>query len=306
MQKPYYGGEIMKVLFVVNPCSGRGKIKSEILEILKTFCSAGYEVTTYITSCQGDATKVAEKAKENGYELIICCGGDGTLNEVITGIMNSKSDVPISYIPAGTTNDFARTHKLQLNMKKAAVAITESKETVDIDVGKFMSDRYFSYIASFGLFTSASYKTNQSVKNALGHMAYVFEGISNLTNIEDYAISYNADDKKFSGDYIYGGITNSTSVGGVFKYDPELVDISDGLFEVLMIKKPKNPNDIMKIISGVTSGNFSDESIFDFCKASKITLNMPPEVVWTLDGEAAKCEDVTVIENIPGAITFKK
>lgn len=300
------GGEKMKVLFVVNPCSGRGKIKTEILDILKIFCNAGYEVSTHITSCLGDAADVVEKAEDKGFEFIVCCGGDGTLNEIITGLMKSNSHIPVSYIPAGTTNDFARTHKLQTNMQKAATEITEAKNTYNIDVGKFMSNRYFTYIASFGLFTSASYKTQQNIKNTLGHMAYVFEGIANLTNIEDFTISYTADGKEFEGEYIYGGITNSTSVGGIFKYDPELVDICDGLFEILMIKKPKNANEIMKIISGVTSGDFSDDTVFDFCKASKITLKMPADVTWTLDGEAAKGEELTVIENVPGAVTFVK
>ena len=296
----------MKVLLIINPCSGRGKLKNALLDILKEFCDAGHDVTTHITSCRGNATDVAQTAHEKGYELIVCCGGDGTLNEVLTGIMKSGSQIPVSYIPAGTTNDFARTHNLQSDMKKAAEEIAKAKDKYKIDVGKFMSDRYFSYIASFGLFTSASYKTQQNAKNALGHMAYVFEGISNLANIEDFKISYTADDKKYKGEYIFGSISNSTSVGGIFKYDPDLVNISDGLFEVFMIKKPKNANDFMKIVSGVTAGDFSDDTIFDFCKASKITLKMPKDVIWSLDGEAAEGEKTTVIENIHGKITFIK
>lgn len=296
----------MKVLFVINPCSGRGKIKNELMNILKIFCSAGYEVTTHITLYRGNATEIAETAKEKGYELIVCCGGDGTLNEVLTGLLKSKKYIPVGYIPAGTTNDFARTHGLQVDMEMAAKEIIDSKHATKIDVGKFMDDRYFSYIASFGLFTSVSYKTQQNVKNALGHMAYVFEGIASLSNIESYEVSVTADDRKFEGEYIYGGISNSTSVAGIFKYDTDLVDISDGLFEVLMIKKPKNPNDFMKIVSGVTTGDFSDETIFDFCKAAKITLEMQENVIWTLDGEAAEGNAVTVIENIPGKIKFVK
>lgn len=296
----------MKVLFVVNPCSGKGKIKNEILAILKVFCGCGYDVTTYVTSAREDAIKVSQEAHIKGYDSIICCGGDGTLNEVITGVMNARSPISIGYIPAGTTNDFAKTHKIPLKLTEAAKAITDSAENYNIDVGKFNDERYFSYIASFGIFTSASYKTNQNVKNTLGHMAYVFEGISNLVNIEEFDISYTADDKEYSGKYIYGGITNSTSVGGVFKYDPELVDVRDGLFEVLMIKKPKNPNELMKILGGITSGDFSDTEVFDFCKASKVTINMPESTMWTLDGEAVEGNKVTVIENVSGAINFIK
>ena len=296
----------MKVLFIINPCSGKGKIKNEILEILKEFCSSGYDVTTYVTSGIGEAIEISKEAQNKGYERIVCCGGDGTLNEVITGVMQSDSTLSVSYIPAGTTNDFAKTHKIPLSLTSAAKAITGATKEHKIDVGNFNNERYFSYIASFGIFTSASYKTNQNAKNTLGHMAYVFEGIANLVNIEDFDISFNADGVEYSGEYIYGGITNSLSVGGIFKYDPDLVDVSDGLFEILMIKKPKNANDLMKIISGVTAGDFSDTEIFDFCKASKVTLNMPENVTWTLDGEAVEGSPVTVIENVHGAINFIK
>ena len=296
----------MKVLFVINPCSGKGKIKNDLLSVLKVFCEYDYDVTTYVTSARGDAIGASSEAQAKGYECIICCGGDGTLNEVITGVMQAKSTIPIAYIPAGTTNDFAKTHKIPFKMTDAAKAIIQTAEKHNVDVGNFNNERYFSYIASFGIFTSASYKTNQHVKNTIGHMAYVFEGIANLVNIEEFEVSYTADDKEFSGKYIYGGITNSTSVGGVFKYDPELVDVSDGLFEVLMIKKPKNPNELMKVLGGITSGDFSDADVFDFCKASKVTLNMPENVTWTLDGEAVEGSVVTVVENVHGAINFIK
>lgn len=295
----------MKVLFVINPCSGRGKINTELIEILKVFCRADYEVTTYITAKQGDATEVVQKA--NGkYDRIICCGGDGTLNEVTTGLARANVDIPISYIPAGTTNDFARTLNLSTDMQEAAKQIVKAKEEVKIDIGKFASNQYFNYIASFGLFTSVSYKTQQTAKNALGHMAYIFEGIASISNIEDYKISYVADGKYFEGDYIYGGISNTTSIAGIFKYDSDVVDLSDGLFEVLMIKKPQNPNELMKIVSGITSGDLSDKTVFDFCKASKIELNMPANVIWTLDGEPARGRKKLVIENISKKISFIK
>lgn len=296
----------MKVLFIVNPCSGRGKIKTEIMDILKIFCSAGYEVTTHITSKQHEATDIVANAAARGYERIICCGGDGTLNEVVTGMCANDIHIPIGYIPAGTTNDFARTLNLNTDMKKNAKNIVRSTDLADIDVGKFSSNRYFNYIASFGLFTSVSYKTQQNAKNTLGHMAYIFEGIASMTNIESYKINFTADGKSFEGDYIYGGITNSTSVAGIFKYDQKLVDLSDGLFEVLMIKKPKNPNEFMKIVSGITSCDLSDTTVFDFCKAKTIELNMPSGITWTLDGEPAHGKRKTVIENIPGRLSIIK
>ena len=297
-------GDCMKVLFIANPCSGRGKLKTELVDILTVFSKKGYEITTHITTKQGNATDVARTSKEKGYELLVCCGGDGTLNEVITGMIIGGCDIPLAYIPAGTTNDFARTMNISTDMIEATKKIVNSKKNVSIDIGKFSTNRYFTYIASFGLFTSVSYKTQQTAKNALGHMAYIFEGIANIANIEDYKISFEADGKKYEGDYIYGGITNSTSIAGIFKYDSKIVDLSDGLFEVLLIKKPKNPNEFVKIISGITTGDLSDTSVFDFCKASKITLNMPDDVVWTLDGEPAKGKNKVVIENMPGKINF--
>ncbi len=296
----------MKALFIINPCSGRGKIHTELLEILKTFSSAGYEVTTYVTSKSGDAVKVVQNSEFSGYELIICCGGDGTLNEVTTGLARANLSIPVAYIPAGTTNDFAKTLDISADMQETARRITKSKNKIKIDIGKFSSNSYFNYIASFGIFTSVSYKTQQNAKNALGHMAYIFEGIASITNIEDYKISYKADGKYYEGDYIYGGISNTTSIAGIFKYDKSIVDLSDGLFEILMIRKPKNPNELMKIVSGITSGNLSDETVFDFCKASKVELNMPANVMWTLDGEPARGRKKLVIENIPKKITLIK
>lgn len=295
-------GDFMKVLFIANPCSGRGKIKTELLEILKLFCQKGDDVTTHITTKQGNATEVARKAK--GYDLLVCCGGDGTLNEVVTGMIRGNCDIPLSYIPTGTTNDFARTLGLETDMQEAAKAIVRGRKKVKVDIGKFSTNRYFTYIASFGLFTSVSYKTQQTAKNALGHMAYIFEGIANMGNIEDFKISYEADGKKYEGDYIYGGITNSTSIAGIFKYDHKIVDLNDGLFEVLMIKKPKNPNEFVKIIAGITTGDLSDTSVFDFCKASQITFNMPEGVIWTLDGEPAKGRTKVIIENLPGRLNI--
>ena len=288
----------MKMLLIVNPCSGRIKIKGALFDILQTFCKAGYVVTTQMTTKRGNATEFASKAYAEGYDLVVCCGGDGTLNEVISGLMKGEKQIPLGYIPSGTTNDFARTLGLETDPIKAAKAIVNRKEEIAIDVGKFGNTKYFAYIASFGMFTSASYTTQQSAKNALGHMAYVFEGIANMGKIETLNISLDDDGKKYEGEYIYGGITNSTSVGGMFKFNPETVNLDDGLYEVLMIKKPKTPNDFMKIVTCLTTGDLSDPTVFDFCKASKISLNMPENVTWALDGESAKGKTNVTIENL--------
>ena len=296
----------MKMLMIVNPCSGRMKIKNYLFDITQIFCKAGYTVTTHITTKRGNATEVASCAKKNGYDIIVCCGGDGTLNEVINGIISGKEDIMLGYIPSGSTNDFARTLGINTDITKAAKTIANNKQSIAIDIGKFSGNKHFVYIASFGMFTSVSYNTQQSAKNALGHIAYVFEGIANMGNIETFHVSFKADGKKYEDDYIYGGITNSTSVGGIFKFNEDQISLNDGLFEVLMIKKPKNANDYMRILTGLKTSDLSDTQVFDFCKASEIELKMPENVTWSLDGESARGKINMKIENLKGRIEIIK
>ncbi|MBR0277222.1 MAG: diacylglycerol kinase family lipid kinase [Clostridia bacterium] len=296
----------MKMLFVINPCSGKIKIKDCLFDILKIFGKAGYTVTVHLTTKKGNAAEVAEE-KGKDYDIIVCCGGDGTLNEVITGMLKGNINLPLGYIPAGSTNDFARTLGLETDLIKAAKVIAAKKSEISVDMGKFGKDRYFSYIASFGLFTSVSYKTQQSAKNALGHIAYVLEGISDIGNINNtYHVLFEADGKKFEGDYIYGGITNSTSIGGMVKFDPNMIDLNDGLFEILMVKSPQNANDFMKIVTGISYSDFSDSSVFDFVRGSKIKIEMPSDISWTLDGEEAKGKKKFDILNLRSAIRIIK
>lgn len=296
----------MKMLLIVNPCSGRMKIKGYLFDITQIFCKAGYTVTTHITTKRGNATEISSRAKKDGYDIIVCCGGDGTLNEVINGIVLGKEEIMLGYIPAGSTNDFARTLGINTDIIKSAKAIASGKQNITIDIGRFSENRHFVYIASFGMFTSVSYNTQQSAKNTLGHIAYLFEGIANMGSIETFHVSFSADGKNYEDDYIYGGITNSTSVGGIFKFNDELINLNDGLFEVLMIKKPKNANDYMKILTGLKTSDLSDTQVFDFCKASEIELKMPENVTWSLDGESARGKMNMKIKNLKGRITIVK
>lgn len=296
----------MKMLFIINPCSGRLKIKNALFDVIQIFCRAGYSVTTHITTKRGNASEAAATAFSNGFDIIVCCGGDGTLNEVITGMMANEVSLPLAYIPSGSTNDFARTLGLETDILKCARSIVTQGKEYKIDVGKFSESRYFCYIASFGMFTSASYNTPQTAKNALGHMAYVFDGIANMGNIETYNVKFSADGVVHEGEYIYGGITNSVSVGGLFRFDDGIVNLNDGLFEVLMVKKPKNPNDFMKIVSGITSGDVTDPQVFDFCRASEIELFMPSNITWSLDGESAKGKTNIIIQNVHQKISIIK
>ena len=208
-----------KMLFVMNPYSGMRKAVKYLADIISLFNRAGYDVITHMTAGSGDATEVVSRLC-SGMDLVVCCGGDGTLNETICGILHAGADVPIGYIPSGSTNDFAASLKLSTSVMQAARDIVDG-QPVSYDVGRF-GDRYFSYVASFGAFTKASYSTPQSVKNALGHTAYVLEGINELSQLRQEHVRMEIDGDVIEDDFIFGAISNSTSVGGILTLDPPL------------------------------------------------------------------------------------
>lgn len=290
----------MKVMIIINPRAGKMKSKTALFDILETFCLAGYQPVVQITSGKGDGTKIAKKAAEDGYELVVCCGGDGTLNETVSGIIASGKKVQIGYIPAGSTNDFAKTLGLPAVPKKAATAIVKGTPVL-IDAGQFGEDRFFNYIASFGMFTSASYTTNQQAKNILGHFAYVLEGIKDLGVVRPCHVRVRSGDEVYEGDYILGGVTNSTSVAGIVKLEKRLVDLNDGLFEVVLIKNPRDISEFSRILMGIANSDLSD-SMFEFFKASEVTFESDEEFSWTLDGEEAIPGTTVTIKNIKSAI----
>lgn len=291
-----------RLLLIVNPVAGTMKTKSSLFKITNVFCSAGYLVTTQITKAWGHAFSIAA-GHAFEYDLVVCCGGDGTLNEVISGILHSGRPVPIGYIPAGSTNDFANTMGLVSNPQKAAEVITTG--TVhNIDVGLF-GGMYFTYIASFGAFTAASYSAPQEVKNAIGHLAYVLEGIKELPNIRSQHIKVYANDTVYENDYIFGAITNSTSVAGIVRLSSDLVDLCDGSFEVILVKEPRNLSGLNKIVTAVTNSNFNND-MFDFFKASEVKVCSDVPISWTLDGEHVPDIKEISIQNLHGAISFIK
>ena len=233
-----------KMLFIVNPRSGMLKVNRLLPEIIGLFNENGYEVTIYITAGPQDATNIVlQRAKD--HDLVVCAGGDGTLNETISGVLQSGLDLPIGYIPAGSTNDFAASLNLPLNVLDAARLIVEG-EPAALDVGQF-EDRYFSYVASFGAFTKAAYSTNQSIKNALGHLAYVLEGIQEIPQIRKNHVRIEADGIEIEDDFIFGAISNSTSVGGILKVSPDRVDMADGKFEIFLVRLPRDPMELSEI-----------------------------------------------------------
>jgi YegS/Rv2252/BmrU family lipid kinase len=291
-----------KILFIINPVAGRLLARTELFGVLDVFCKAGHIVTTAITQYGGHGALIASEATELGYEMVVCCGGDGTLNEVITGLLHSGQTLPLGYIPTGSANDFARTLKLSPYPVKAAQAIT-AESPFTVDVGRFNEDRYFSYIASFGAFTSASYRAPQEIKNTLGQLAYVLEGVRDIAHIKPYRVNVTTESGGCSGDYVFGSVTNSTSVAGIVRLDRSDVDLGDGLFEVILVKTPRTPMDLNRIISGVANANFDNE-MFEFFKASTLEFQMPEQVDWSLDGEKAEGGERVGIYNLPHALTI--
>ena len=230
-----------KLLFLVNPNAGQRRVNKFLGEIIGIFNEGGYEVTVFMTTGPGGGTRIVrDRAKD--YDLVVCAGGDGTFNEMITGVLESGAQVPVGYIPCGSTNDFAASLKLPTNPLEAAKAIVDGTP-IRYDIGKF-ADRYFTYVASFGIFTKASYATPQSVKNALGHTAYILEGIQELSQIRKEHVRLEIDSGVIEDDFLFGAISNSTSVGGILTLDPKQVDMSDGMFELLLVRSPK---DLMEV-----------------------------------------------------------
>lgn len=288
-----------KMLFIYNPRAGKAKIRSNLLDIIDIFAKADYEVTAYPTQAQGDGLKAVKERKADYYDLIVCSGGDGTLDEVVTGMVQCECRLPIGYVPAGSTNDFARSLQIPKNMTDAARIIVGGKE-FDCDVGKFNQD-IFVYIAAFGVFTEVSYETRQDIKNVLGHMAYLLEGIRSLSAVKTYRMRVECEQLKTEGEFLYGMITNSLSVGGFKNITGKGVELDDGEFEVTLIKKPVNAAELNQLATALVNRNISNDCIYCF-KTSAIRLIANEEVAWTLDGEFGGRHKDVKIENCRKAI----
>lgn len=290
-----------KTLVIVNPCSGKAKMRTELLGVVETLSADGTLVTVYPTKERGDATRFAASLKENRYDKIVVCGGDGTLNEVITGLMESGLHYTLGYIPSGTLNEWSSGLRISRSIKQAAADITTGKKIM-LDIGKF-GNRYFSYTASFGAFTDASYSAPQDVKNVLGQAAYFFEGIKSLGNIKPVHLKFAADGREEEGDFLFGAVSNSMSVGGIVKFDETVVKLNDGKFEVLLIRNPDNILKLQPIIDGILKRDLDRPGI-EFFTAKSITVTGGDGLSWTLDGEYARGEDTVEIKNLHNAIEF--
>ena len=290
------------MLFVMNPNAGTRKAKRYLADILGVFNRADYQVEVYMTACQGDGeAAVIRRAKDQ--DLIVCCGGDGTFNETVSGLMKTGLDIPVGYIPAGSTNDFAKALGLSQKIVDAAKQIVNG-EGVKVDLGRFGS-RYFTYVASFGVFTRTSYATPQNVKNALGHTAYLLEGISELSQIRKVPIKMEIDGEVVEDNFLFGAICNSTSIGGILTLDPKQVDLTDGKFEVLLVRAPRDLSEIGECIQAVQKQVYNCKMI-TFRSASIVKITAPESMSWTLDGERAEGQDLIEVENLHHAIKIMK
>ncbi|MBS6314967.1 MAG: diacylglycerol/lipid kinase family protein [Oscillospiraceae bacterium] len=271
-----------KLYFILNLQSGKATISSKLAVVIDMFTKAGYEVTARPTQERMDACAAAKYACGQGFDLIVCSGGDGTLNEVIQGVMRSENKLPIGYIPAGSTNDFARGVGIPRNIIDAVQWIIDGKK-YPCDIGSF-NDKFFTYIAAFGAFTEVTYETSQQVKNVLGHVAYVLNGISRLKNIKSYHMKITYDDEIIEDNYIFGMVTNSSSVAGLLSLNNFLLD--DGLYEVTLIKTPGNPLDLQRIIHSLLNIDIDiDTAYIKSFRTSKIRFECDDELQWTIDGE---------------------
>ena len=283
-----------RMLFIYNPNAGKGLLKAKLSDVLDIMVKAGYELVVYPTQNYKDAYRKVVHM-DNGYDIIVCSGGDGTLDEVVTGMMKrDKEDrIPIGYIPTGTTNDFANSLHISRDIMEAADTAVHGKPFA-CDVGRFNKD-IFVYVAAFGLFTDVPYQTDQKLKNAIGHAAYVLEGVKRLSNIPSYHIKITADDRVIEDEFMIGMITNSKSVAGFRSIMGKDVRFDDGEFEVMLIKKPKSLIGLQEIITALLLENFDTNHMYT-CKAKEITLESKEEIPWTLDGEyGGQHEEVHII-----------
>lgn len=291
------------LLFVFNPNSGKGQIKNNLLEIVKLFSEAGYEVTVYPTKAEKDGYRhILDNIGR--YDMLVCSGGDGTLNETVNAVIESgRTDVAIGYIPSGTTNDFATSLGIPKNMAVAAEHIV-SGEPVPCDIGIINRERYFNYVAAFGAFTAVSYATSQTLKNVLGHQAYLLEAVKSLTTLKPYNISLKADNSYATGKYVYGMISNTKSVGGIRGLAGNYVDLQDGLFEVTLVKQIKTPVEIQQLMTAFLTQNYQECDMILSVKAKHIEIECDELVSWTLDGEFGGEYKKTIFDVLPSPVKF--
>ena len=287
-----------KLLFIVNPRAGRSKSRSPLFDAIAVFSQAGYLVSLHKTTAPGDAAITA--AREGGdYDLVVAAGGDGTLNEVISGLMKLEHRPLLGYLPQGSTNDFASSLQISGNPVMAAMSIVRNVPC-QLDIGQW-NERCFVYVASFGAFTKSSYSASQAAKNALGHFAYILEGMKDLNTLRPYRVRLTADGEVLDGEYLFGAVCNSTSIGGLMKLDPERVVLDDGKFELLLVPNPRTALDLQNLVVALLNQQYDSEGLV-FRHVSSIHLETEEDLPWSLDGEYAPSAAKVNIHNHQAAL----
>ena len=271
-----------KLLFVYNPRAGKNAIRSKLTDIVELFTAGGYDIFIHPTLGPGDATATVKQWGE-AADLIVCSGGDGTMDEVVSAVMETDPSKKIGYIPSGSTNDFANSLGLSKNLVKAAKDILEGN-VYQCDIGAF-NKKYFVYVAAFGAFTQIAYETDQNLKNTIGHFAYLTQAGQQVFNLPSYHLHVKADDQLIEGNYTYGMITNSRFVGGIPNITGASVDMNDGLFEVTLVHTPTNPLELTEIFTTLLSKDILQSPLVEKYKASRIVIDAEDSIDWTLDGE---------------------
>lgn len=291
-----------KLLLIINPAAGHGGYKQSFAEAMQLLSKSGYATTLFFTEKHGDATLfAAENAKD--YDVVACIGGDGTLSEVIGGLMQLDNPPPLGYFPMGTANDVATTLDLPKNNTFAAAKRLVEGIPHPYDVGGFNNDKYFAYIAAFGAFTEVSYATPQEQKKRLGHLAYVLQGAAALPKIESIQTKVEFDDGVINTKLLYGSMSNSTSVAGIVHLKEEMVSLGDGVSELVLVKEPENITDLGLIAESILSQRFdSDKLIILHTKKAKFTFEKP--VAWTRDGEDGGIYEEVELRNYPRPINL--
>lgn len=271
----------MHNLLIYNPVSGRSNFRTEQLgKIIYELTCEGNELTVYQTQSKGDAKRYLSEISPEQYDMIICRGGDGTLHEMVNGFMENHLDIPLGYIPSGSTNDYAK--NLGINSRNAIQCIRQA-HIYRIDIGNFNGE-FFNYVAAFGAFTNVSFMTPQKVKNSLGYLAYLLEGVKHLSDIKPYHIKCQLDDKMIEDDVVIGMITNAFSVAGVKNRNDGKTKLDDGLMEYIFIKMPKSIIDLQTMVASLVNSEVHEGLMY--YGHSKMFQIQSDKMEWTLDGES--------------------
>lgn len=294
---------VKTLLFIYNATSGKGKISAELSAVLDTFAKSGYLVTAYPTQSKGDATRAARELGPT-FDRVVCSGGDGTLSETVAGLMQLEQPPLLGYIPAGSTNDCAKTLRIPKDAAKAAALAAGAGVPRSWDIGT-LNGQPFVYVAAFGAFTEVAYETPQELKNTFGHLAYVMAGIASIPSIAPYHLTVEYDGKTLEDDFYYGMVCNTISVGGMKTMNAQQVVLDDGLFEVLLVKRPVS---ILELGAGLQAlllhTPMEEGSALISFQAARIKFTSEKPIPWTLDGEYGGSSQSNLVENHPRAITI--